>query len=650
MAANIDVQLQESSTVPRATAIPEVSDERATVVWHRKHLRTDDQRALAEAAEGDRILPLFVFDPEFYGGEGLACDSRIQFLHECLESLDTQYDALAGGASGSDAGEQSGHTEEGNPAGHAGEAGVAGDAGDSGAIGDSGDAATGATDDSEHTGDADGTSGPLTFGYGDPATILSRFRDRGWEIVTMRTPTSRYGKRRDRRVAEECDVQFVAGDGLVRDQEWSRKNWQDQITTWLDESQHTWDPDSVRIDSVPTGVSPAGIADQHDLNPTKTNVPKGGLRPAVRQLTEFTDTVHEYPRQISAPVDAREGTSGLSPYLNFGVLSIRQAYQHVQDHAPESRGQDMFTSRLVWNMHYNQKLVDWPAWTDKAVNPVLRGFNEDTHDPDLVTAWKRGTTGYPMVDASMRCLAETGWLNFRMRAMCASFFSHILHQPWWIGAEWYHHHLIDSDVGINYTQWQAQAGVVGKPTLRQYNPRKQVRDNDPGGEFIRRYVPELDPLPVEFLDRPERAPLHVQDECEISIGQDYPRPVVDYEVRREEFWDQYQAAIPEAAAALADPELAKRVSFSGGRGAAYAIAQEHGGDAGDTAGSQVGLTELQSNGEGDAGVLSPPGEGEPDGDDRGAVPTELSGTTRRETTPSSNTGESEGQSSLDAFD
>lgn len=598
MVTTTNVSIRTPLTTPQSDAIPEVMDERATVVWHRKHLRTDDQRALAEAADGDRVLPLFVFDPAFYSDDGLACDSRIQFLHECLESLDTQYSALAGDSS----------DREGAP--------------------DKG----------------------LTFGHGDPVELLSQFQERGWDIISMRTPTSRYGKRRDRRVADECDVEFVDGDGLVRGQEWSRENWQDQITTWLNESQNDWDPDSVRLDSVPTDVTPAKITTQYGITPTKSKVPEGGVRPAVRQLTDFTDEIHEYPRHISAPVKARKGTSGLSPYINFGVLSIRQAYQHVQNHAPDCRGEEMFTSRLVWNMHYNQKLVDWPEWTDTAVNPGLRGFNEDRHDPELVEAWKHGETGYPMVDASMRCLRETGWLNFRMRAMCASFFAHILQQPWWIGADWYHHHLIDSDVGINYTQWQAQAGVVGKPTLRQYNPRKQVRDNDPDGEFIRRYVPELDSLPVEFLDRPERTPLHVQDECGIHIGEDYPRPVVDYESRREAFWNRYQAAIPRAAAALGDPQIAKRVSFSGGRGSAYAIADEYGGeDPNDGAGSQVGLADIQQSGDDTTGALISPGEGEPDGDDRGALPAEISGSRHRSESGEEAGSSSDNQSSLDTF-
>jgi deoxyribodipyrimidine photo-lyase len=139
-----------------------------------------------------------------------------------------------------------------------------------------------------------------------------------------------------------------------------------------------------------------------------------------------------------------------------------------------------------------------------------------------------------------------------------------IHQPWWIGADWYHHHLIDSDVGINYTQWQSQAGLIGKPSQRVYNPRKQVRDHDPDGEWIGRWVPELRDLPSRFLDRPERTPLAAQDACGVTMGEDYPLPVVDFEARREAFWTRYERLRPEAARALARPDVAKRASFSGG--------------------------------------------------------------------------------------
>ena len=544
--------------IPRPEEVCAASDATGTVVWHRKHLRTDDQLAVARAvADADVVCPLFVFDPAFYAASGLACDARLRFLDEAVASLDRLYAAVPAPTVARAAADSRRRVADSTPVDPDGT--EAGDGPLAGA-------------------DAPG----LTFGYGDPVTLLSRFVDAGWDAVTMATPTSRYGKRRDERVRDACGdaVAFVSGDGLVRGAERPRRNWADRVESWLTGARH--DPDwgasgAARL-AVETGVTPAAVDEAFGVAPTKRKVPTGTHRTAAERLGSFLDRIRSYPERISAPGAARDGTSGLSPFLNFGLLSVRQVYQAVADRAPSCRGAEMFTDRLVWNLHYNQKLVDWPGWTDTAVNPVFEGRNEDRHDPALVRAWKRGRTGFPMVDASMRCLSGSGWLNFRMRAMCASFFAHVLQQPWWIGADWYHHHLIDSDVGINYTQWQSQAGLVGKPSQRVYNPRKQVRDQDPDGAWITEWVPELEPLPSEFLDRPERTPLPVQEDVGVVVGDDYPRPVVDFEARREAFWSRHERRRPAAADQLARPEIATRASFSGGHAAARAIARKHGSD------------------------------------------------------------------------
>ncbi|WP_394351740.1 cryptochrome/deoxyribodipyrimidine photo-lyase family protein [Halovenus carboxidivorans] len=568
--------------IPTPTEVAGDTDAEGTVVWHRKHLRVEDHRGLSEAVgNSDVICPLFVFDPTFYGSEGLACDSRVRFLHQSVTSLARLYAAAPCQAEsvGTNGHERTSETRLADYGGSEHE--------------DS-------TLSSEETG--------LTVGYGAPAEILARFVDRGWSVLTMATPTSRYGKRRDDRVRTVCGdaVRFVSGDGLVRDRDRTRENWQSRIDDWLTDSQHEpdWGRETTRL-TVETGVTPARVDLAFDITPSKRRVPVGTHRKASKQLRSFVDRIGSYPRNISAPQDAREGTSGLSPYLNFGLFSIRQVYQYVAENAPNCRGREMFASRLVWNCHYNQKLVDWPGWTDRAVNPVFEGRNEDNHDPQLIEAWKRGGTGFPMVDASMRCLRETGWLNFRMRAMCASFFAHILKQPWWVGADWYHHHLIDSDVGINYTQWQSQAGLIGKPAQRVYNPRKQVRDHDPDGEWISRWVPELAELPSQYLPRPERTPLEVQENCGVRIGESYPRPVVDFETEREAFWSWYEQQRPLAAEQLGRPEIAKRASFSGGYEAARAIADQYGRPSDDTVATQLSLSDVEG-GEPQPGGTDPP--------------------------------------------
>jgi deoxyribodipyrimidine photo-lyase len=470
------------------------------VVWHRRNLRTTDHGALTHATrEYDTVLPLFVFDPAFYGPDGLACDTRIQFLHESLESLERLYAAIGG---------------------------------------------------------------TLSYAHEEALSVLSRLTDAGWDVVATADPTARYGLARDKEAAERCGVTFIDTDGLVRGRENSREGWSDHIEEWFESAPRRCRPTEASFASLSESVTTEEIESAYDVAPAKSAIPTGGRKQAVEHLKAFVDSIESYPGNISAPADARTGTSQLSPYLRFGSLSVREVYQYVTAHAPERAGREMFISRLYWNKHYHQKLADWHGWTTEAVNPAMQGVRAETHDPELVEAWKHGQTGFPLVDASMRCLVETGWLNFRMRAMCASFFADLLQQPWKLGADFFHYHLVDSDPAINYTQWQSQAGTVGTNLMRVYNPIKQVRDNDPDGEFITQYVPELEPLPAEYLDRPEKTPLHVQQQCGVVIGEQYPYPIVEYEAARQRAMDRYEQLKPTALAALEEPAVARRASLS----------------------------------------------------------------------------------------
>jgi deoxyribodipyrimidine photo-lyase len=493
-ADSVEVEPPEPCVPP---ALDLTDEGRSCVVWHRRNLRLADHLAVARATRtSDVVCPLFVFDPHFYR-EGLACDTRVRFLHECLSDLRRQYDR---------------HDT------------------------------------------------PLVFAHGDPFSILGRFLDAGWDVLATADPTGRYGLCRDERLSER-GVEFVADDGIKREGK-SRENWADHAETYLSGSTHTPETSRFGDHGVESDITLDAIESTYDVSPAKSRVPRGGREAALDRLEAFVSDLSSYPGSISAPAKAESGTSRLSPYLRFGCLSVRECFQYVDDHAADGRARELFVSRLYWNRHYTQKLEDWPGWMDHAVNPVFRGFNRSRHDPDLVAAWKRGETGFPMVDASMRCLRETGWLNFRMRAMCASFFSDILHQPWKLGADFFYYHLVDADPAINYTQWQQQAGVTGVNTMRVYNPRKQVRDNDSDGAFIHEWVPELRPVPPEHLDRPEKIPLHLQAEFGVDIGSDYPYPIVDYEARRAETTERLNALKDRAHEALSDPEIRQRASLS----------------------------------------------------------------------------------------
>jgi deoxyribodipyrimidine photo-lyase len=405
--------------------------------------------------------------------------------------------------------------------------------------------------------------GALAYRHGDPLVVLRDLLDEGPvdRVYLNATTTRGYARERDEEVAGWDAVEVVSDDGIVRSGP-RGDGWADQAEAYFERERH--DPPG-EVGSLPSATDPAAIADEYGVDSGKDRHHRGGCRRARERLQSFVADVGDYVGGISPPAEAEERTSHLSPYLAVGCLSPRQAYQYAHDNAVDGRALELFTSRLFWNRHFTQKLADDPRLTERAVNPVFRGMNRDRHDPDLAAAWRRGETGFPLVDASMRALRETGWLNFRMRAMCASFYSYVLGCWWRVGADHFYRHLVDADPAINYAQWQMQSGLVGVHPLRIYDPRKQVRDNDPEGTYVRRYVPELAGFPAAHLDRPEKAPLAVQQECGVRVGEDYPAPVVDFERRRGAARDRWAALSDRARAALADPEIRRRASLSEGR-------------------------------------------------------------------------------------
>ncbi|MFC7068590.1 FAD-binding domain-containing protein [Halobaculum lipolyticum] len=501
-------------------AVPAVpsADGDACVVWHRRHLRIPDHPAVTYATrEYDTVCPLFVFDPRFYGREALACDARRRFLHESLSDLADRYAAR----------------------------------------------------DTE-----------LVYARGDPLEVLSAFVDAGWDVAATADATSRYGARRDDRAAEALDVAFVDGDGIRRGVRDPRDGWGERVEAYFRAEPTAPDDAGFGDHGVAATTTVAAVEERYGVEPTKESVPVGGRTPALARLDRFLDRIHEYPSSISSPAAAETGTSRLSPYLRFGCLSVREVVRRLERDAPDGRGAELFRDRLYWNRHYTQKLQDWPGWTERAVNPVFRRLNWDRRDETLIAAWKDGETGYPMVDASMRCLRDTGWLNFRMRAMCASFFGYVLEQPWRVGADHFYEHLIDADPAINYTQWQYQTGLTGIAAVRIYDPRKQVREHDPDGEFVRRWVPELAAVPPEHLDEPEKTPLATQAEVGVRVGEDYPRPVVEFEAKRVAARERFDRLAERAREAARDPEIRRRLSLSRDRRDRLAAEASDGNDGG----------------------------------------------------------------------
>ncbi|MDJ0835907.1 MAG: deoxyribodipyrimidine photo-lyase/cryptochrome family protein [Acidobacteriota bacterium] len=260
-------------------------------------------------------------------------------------------------------------------------------------------------------------------------------------------------------------------------------------------------------------------------------------------LTSFLEERGEhYQSSLSSPVTAFDECSRLSLYLAYGNLSMKQVAQATWARQSQVRQQKKktgqasawpgslraFQARLHWRDHFSQKLEDQPdlEWANQS--RAYDGIREDAFNAEYFETWCAGQTGYPMVDACMRALRKGGWINFRMRAMLMSFASYHLWLHWRPTALFLARQFIDYEPGIHYPQAQMQAGVTGINAIRIYSPTKQVKDHDPTGVFIRKYIPELAGVPDAFIAEPALMSHDQQIASSCVLGKDYPLPVVEH--------------------------------------------------------------------------------------------------------------------------
>ncbi len=241
-----------------------------------------------------------------------------------------------------------------------------------------------------------------------------------------------------------------------------------------------------------------------------------------------------YRGGISSPNTAFTAGSRLSVHLAWGTITARQVWHAVRERLSKldpadptstrwKQSLEAFLSRLHWRDHFTQRLETEPELEFQSIHPCYRAIPYE-NDAALYAAWREGRTGYPLVDAVMRCLAATGFVNFRMRAMVVSFACHVLHLDWRL----IHPHLArvfrDYDPGIHLSQLQMQAGVVGWNAIRVYNPTKQLTDWDRECRFIKKWVPELRPLSAEMIVNEQHLP-------------NYPPPLVPFAARAKQMID-----------------------------------------------------------------------------------------------------------------
>lgn len=465
--------------------------ETVQVVWFKRDLRIHDHAPLQAAASQGAVLPVYVVDPD----QWQAPDSALRHWQFAAESVTELNQALAG---------------------------------------------IGLSLCCWH-GSAIGLLEAIKAHY--PALALHSHEETG----------NAWSYQRDQAVMQWCQAQGVTWHqarqhGVIRGLS-QRKRWEHQWEALMTaptvsapvQPQMAWGArrfhhlDAERLIEQPLG---------HDQTPCPQRQ-RGGRR-AGRDLWQsfIARRGVRYRGAISKPLLAWEFGSRLSPHLSHGTLSMREVVQSLRRqrrrHPADSRWNASlsgFSSRLYWHCHFIQKLESQPDMETTTLHPALRGLRErDPEHPRLV-AWKTGQTGVPLVDACMRSLIDTGWLNFRMRAMLVSFATFGLGLHWREPALHLARLFTDYEPGIHYPQIQMQSGATGTNALRVYNPLKQADDHDSSGQFVSRWVPELADLPLEWKRTPWALPNVLRQRFAFEPGRDYPLPH-DFETEARHWKDQ----------------------------------------------------------------------------------------------------------------
>lgn len=435
------------------------------VVWFKRDLRAEDHRPLAEAARGGwPVLPLYVVEPAYWR-EGDAAPRHWLFLRGALRDLRARLAALGA---------------------------------------------------------------PLVVRVGEVEAVLADLHARHGvaRLLSHRESGNLWTFARDRRVLALCRALGVPWEefpdkGVERGRDLDRDGWARRFRAAMAEPVAP-PPARLRRADEPEGDIPAHPVSWNPDDGLVTLQPAG--RAAALALLDgfFAGRGADYRRGMASPRTAPAACSRLSPHLALGSLSLREAWGRTEREIaalaatpaalrpiPLAAAESLH-KRLHWHAHFVQKLESEPALERRSAHPAAEAARRPTapHDPVLL-AWAEGRTGWPFLDACLRSLRATGWLNFRMRAMVQSVAAHHLALDWRASGIVLARLFADYEPGIHWPQAQMQAAQTGINMPRLYNPLKQSLDQDPGGDFIARWLPELEPLPPALRHAPWRAGLYI---------------------------------------------------------------------------------------------------------------------------------------------
>ena len=443
------------------------------IVWFRYDLRLEDNEAFIEATKNGNVLPIFIFDENYYKLD-TSSSFHLKFCEDSLKELNHSLKNLY--------------------------------------------------------------NSKINIYYGDTTEILKNISKKFniSEIYSHHVFKNNYLSKIDGKISKffkECNIQWYLFNQFgiqlgKRDRyRWSY-NWNKFINQPVLEKRVNCnfiiDPDHNKNCAISTNF----IDDKL--------IQEGGRKNAVKLLNSFLDNRSDnYQKEMSSPITGEKSCSRLSPYITYGNISLREIYRATKQKLNEDisivkkKSLIAFKSRLAWHCHFIQKLYDEPEIEFKNLNSAFDGLREDDFNPYYYEAWKNGNTGYPFIDACMRYLKVNGWINFRMRAMLVSFASYQLWLDWKKTSKHMAKLFTDYEPGIHYSQFQMQSGTTGINSIRIYNPIKQSIDQDPDGNFIRKWVPELKNVQGKLIHEPWKMTYIDQKSISIELGKNYPLPIIE---------------------------------------------------------------------------------------------------------------------------
>lgn len=388
----------------------------------------------------------------------------------------------------------------------------------------------------------------LIIRQGNPLVELTRLAaECGARSVYAEEDISPYAIRRDTEIGKHFDLQLFQGVSFHPVGTITKENGE-PYTVFTPYSR-AWKARPFGLQALPAPGRLPPVPEVLSIDLPDTPAPDlfvPGEREGKGRLSAFVDGIIYKYGDGRNRLDMNS-TSGISPYLRFGMLSARQAFAaayQAAEQAPDNNSRlssHTWINELIWREFYQSILFHFPSVLERAFKPAYRDIPW-RNAPEDYHAWQTGLTGYPVVDAGMRQLAETGWMHNRARMITASFLVKHLLINWQEGERWFMERLIDGDPAANNGGWQwiAGTGTDAAPYFRIFNPILQGKKFDPEGAYIRQWIPELESIPQKYIHTPWEMPSNLQRQMSCVIGKDYPAPIVDHEWARQRVLDAYK--------------------------------------------------------------------------------------------------------------